>query len=88
MAQDLVEVTVLVSEHASTSIGALLGLVEGTAIFCSLFIVGICQCFVSCKFILSVGELTFFAITTLVVLDPVLAELSLVLVSSTLGFTC
>ena len=78
VASDLAEVAVLMSEHATATIAALLLLVECSAIFCSEFFFGICCGFIRCQFFFSVSELTFFAVPAVIVLDPVLAELSLV----------
>jgi len=78
VASDLAEVAMLMSEHATTTIAALLLLVECSAIFCSEFFFGICCSLIRCEFFFSVSELTFFAIAAVIVLDPVLAQFSLV----------
>jgi hypothetical protein len=48
VASDLADVAVLVSEHAAAPIVALLFLVEGSAIFCSLPFFCIRSCFEGC----------------------------------------
>jgi len=81
VAGNLVEVAMLVSEHATATIAALLLLVEGSAIFGSHFFFGICCRFIRCEFFFPVGELTFFAVAAMIVLDPILAQFSLVFLS-------
>ena len=86
VASDLTEVAVLMSEHATASVVALLFLVEGTAVFSSKFFFGICLSLECCEFFFTVGELTFFAVAAAVVLDPILAQFSLILLSCSLWF--
>lgn len=86
VAEDLAEVAVLMSEHAAAAIGACLGLVEGTAIFGSHFVVSIGNCFEVNQFFVSVCKLAFLSVAAAIVLDPVFAQLSLILLGSGLGF--
>jgi len=75
VAHDLVEVTVLVSEHAAAAVLAMLLLVEDTAVF-GPSLVGLLE---EIKFFFSVRKLTLIAISALVGLDPILAHFGLVL---------
>lgn len=81
VAGDLAEVAMLMSEHATTTVAALLLFIEGSAIFCSKFFFGICCGFKGCQFFFSVCELTFFAVAAMIVLDPIFAQFSLVFLS-------
>jgi len=78
VAVDLVEVAVLVSEHATAAVVADLILIEGTAIFCSELVTSMCCSLESSQFFVSVGELAFLAISAAAGFDPVLAHLGLV----------
>lgn len=75
VAHDLVEVTVLVSEHAAVAIHATLILEEGSAIFSS----SLGNLLEDIKFVFTVRKLAFIAVSALVFLDPVRAHLGLVL---------
>ena len=86
VAGNLTEVAMLVSEHATTTIAALLLFVEGTAVFGSKFFFGICCGLIRCEFFFSVSELTFFPVAAAVIFDPVFAQFSLVLLSCDLHF--
>ena len=73
----LLEVAMLVSEHAARPVQALLRLVEGTAVLAlELLIVAVDGC--AGQFFLSVGEAALVLVAALCSLNPVLAELSLV----------
>ena len=86
VASDLTEVSMLMSEHATASVVALLLLVEGAAIFSSKFFFGICCSLKCCKFFFTVGKLTFLSVAAAVVLDPILAQFSLIFLSCDLCF--
>ena len=68
----------LVSEHASAAIHALLGLVEGSAVF-GLELLVIAGNGSHCELLLAVSETALGLIAAFGSLNPVLAELSLVL---------
>lgn len=87
MAEDLVEVTVLMSEHAAAAICASFGLVEGTAIFSSLFLISIAYCFEVDQFFVSVSKLAFLPVAAAIVLDPIFAQFCLILLGSDFNFT-
>ena len=86
VASDLTEVSMLMSEHATASVVALLLLVEGAAIFGSKFFFGICCGLECCKFFFTVGELTFLPVAAAIVLDPILAQFSLIFLRCHLSF--
>ena len=77
MSVQLLEVAMLVSEHAARAVQALLRLVEGTAVLAlELLIVAVDGC--ASQFFLSMGEAALVLVAALCSLNPVLAELSLV----------
>jgi hypothetical protein len=75
------------SEHAAAAICASFGLVEGSAIFSSLFIISIAYCFEVDQFFVSVRKLAFFPVAAAIVLDPIFAQFGLVLLGCYLSFT-
>jgi hypothetical protein len=87
VAEDLGEVTVLMSEHAAAAICASFGLVEGTAIFSSLFLISIAYCFEVDQFFISVCKLAFFPVAAAIVLDPIFAQFCLILLGCNFSFT-
>ena len=86
VASDLTEMAVLVSEHATTPVVALLFLIEGATIFCSEFFFGICCSLECCKFFFTVCELAFLPIAAAAVLDPILAKFSLIFLCCSICF--
>lgn len=78
MPVELGDVAVLVSEHATSTIHALLSVVEGSAVL-GLELLIIAASGSLSELLLSVGEAAFILIPALCCLDPVLAEFSLVL---------
>lgn len=81
MPVQLLDVTMLMAEHAAGAIHALFRVVEGPAVLAlELVIVNASGCL--CEFLLSVGKTTLAFISALGSLDPVFAKFSLVLAIS------
>ena len=78
MPVELGDVAVLVSEHATSTIHTLLSVVEGSAVL-GLELLIIAASGSLSELLLSVGEAAFILVPALCCLNPVLAELSLVL---------